>query len=106
MAFVRCAVLDELWDGEMAPCVIEQRRVLLIRLDGTVFAYEDKCAHLGVALSEGDLRDGVLTCAAHHYQYDARSGQGINPRTVRLRRFPVRLEDGQISVDTTEEETR
>ena len=103
MAPRRCATLDQMWDGDMAACLVEGRRVLLVKLDGEVCAYEDRCAHLGVALSEGDLRDGVLTCSAHHYQYDARTGTGINPKTVRLRRFRVTVEGGEVLVDTSEE---
>ena len=91
--------LDELWDGEMAPRTVGGRRVLLVRLGDEVRAYEDRCVHLGVALSEGQLDDRVITCPAHHYQYDAGTGRGINPRTACLTRYPVRLEAGAIWVD-------
>jgi toluene monooxygenase system ferredoxin subunit len=50
-------------------------------------------------LSEGALSGCVLTCRAHHYQYDARSGQGINPKSVRLARFPVEVSEGAVLVD-------
>jgi toluene monooxygenase system ferredoxin subunit len=87
---------DELWIGEMKGVVVGGRRVLVLRLEDGVFAYEDRCAHLGVPLSEGTLEDGVLTCRAHHYQYDARTGAGINPRDVRLASVPLRVDAGRI----------
>lgn len=89
----------ELWDGEMRGCTVRGAKVLLVKLDGAVHAYPDRCVHLGVALSEGTLEDGVITCSAHHYQYDARTGQGVNPRAVCLKRLPVRVEGGEIEVD-------
>ena len=99
MAFERVASLDDLWDGDMAPCTAGGRKVVLVRLGDTVCAYEDRCVHLGVALSEGQLDQRVITCSAHHYQYDALTGRGINPAAVCLTRFPVRIEGGAIWVD-------
>jgi len=99
MAFQRALALDDLWDGDMTGAVVAGQRVLLIRLDGEVHAYEDRCAHLGVALSGGQLVGDVVICRAHQYEYDARTGAGVNPRNVCLVRFPVRISDGQIYVD-------
>jgi toluene monooxygenase system ferredoxin subunit len=90
---------DELWIGEMRGLSLNGRRVLLIRTDEGYSAFEDRCAHLGVRLSEGELSGCTLTCRAHHYQYDARTGQGVNPRSVRLRRFPVEVSGGGVLVD-------
>ena len=101
MSYVRAASLDDLWIGEMRGCSVEGARVLLVRLDDGVRAFDDRCAHLGFPLSQGKLEGDVLTCAAHHYQYDVRTGEGVNPRTCRMRPYPARVEDGQIYVDTS-----
>ena len=99
MAFHPVMAEDELWDGEMRGQVLAGRKVLVLRIDGHFYAYEDRCAHLGVALSAGRLDGHVLTCSAHHYQYDARTGAGINPRRCALPRFDVKVEAGQVLVD-------
>jgi toluene monooxygenase system ferredoxin subunit len=97
---MRSVIADrELWEGEMRGLVIDGRKVLLLRVGGEVHAYHDRCAHLGVALSEGTLADHVLTCRAHHYTYDARTGAGINPATTQLRKLDVVVRDGAIFVD-------
>jgi toluene monooxygenase system ferredoxin subunit len=74
-------------------------RLVMVRLGDDVHAYADRCAHLGFALSEGLLEGKILTCAAHHWQYDASTGCGVNPPTARLVRYPVRIEQGQIYVE-------
>jgi toluene monooxygenase system ferredoxin subunit len=99
MTLCRALSEDDLWIGEMRGLSLNGRRVLLIRTDEGYSAFEDRCAHLGVRLSEGTLSGCVLTCRAHHYQYDARSGQGINPKSVRLARFPVEVSEGAVLVD-------
>ena len=87
MAFRPIIAAAELWDGDMIARRVDGQDVLLVRLNGVVYAYENRCAHQGVALSEGRLDGHVLTCRAHHWQYDVRVGSGINPATACLRRF-------------------
>ena len=99
MAFERVLAADELWTGEMRGLVVRGQRLLLLRTEDGVCAYEDRCAHLGVPLSQGKLEGGVITCSAHQYQYDAKTGCGVNPDRVRLRAFPVSVERGEIAVD-------
>jgi toluene monooxygenase system ferredoxin subunit len=99
MSFVRALSDDELWIGEMRAIRLEDRPILLLRTADGVKAYEDRCAHLGIPLSSGRLEGTVLTCKGHHYQYDAGSGRGINPKTVSLRAFDVNVEAGEILVD-------
>jgi toluene monooxygenase system ferredoxin subunit len=99
MAFETACTSDEIWTGEMLARRVAGRPVLLARVGGVVLAYEDRCPHLGVALSGGRLSGSTLTCAAHLWEYDLASGRGINPASACLRRFPVRIEDGRVFVD-------
>jgi toluene monooxygenase system ferredoxin subunit len=100
MASCRAASLDELWAGELLGVTVNGVRVLLVRFGDDVYAYEDRCVHEGVRLSEGSLEGGIVTCAAHGWRYDARTGEGVNPAGVALRRFPVEVDDeGAILVD-------
>lgn len=99
MAYQQITSLSELRDGDMRACVVDGHKVLLVRQGATVFAYEDRCAHLGVPMSAGRLKDGVLRCSAHLYEYDACTGQGVNPHNVCLKKYPVKLDAGAIWVD-------
>lgn len=104
MAYEYAENLDNLWVGEKKGLKIRGVRVLLVRLDDRVLAYENKCAHLSVALDDGDLTDGVLTCRAHGWQYDIHTGAGRNPTGVCLRSFPVRIQGSEIWIELKEEE--
>jgi toluene monooxygenase system ferredoxin subunit len=54
-------------------------------------------------LSQGSLQRNVLACVTHGWQFDVRTGQGINPRTACLNSFTVKVEDGNILVDIGKE---
>jgi toluene monooxygenase system ferredoxin subunit len=99
MALQTVASLDDLWAGEMRGIVVGRTRLLLVHLDEGVFAYEDRCAHQGVPLSGGKLDGATLTCPAHEWQYDVRTGRGVNPKSACMRRFPLEIRDGRVFVD-------
>ena len=101
MSFRRVADVASLWPGEMKGILVDSIKVLLFNLDGTVHAYEDSCPHRGVALSCGSLdrASGTLTCAMHLWQYDARTGRGVTPRGVALRRLPMKVEGDGIWIE-------
>jgi toluene monooxygenase system ferredoxin subunit len=99
MGFRKATTLDELWDGEMIALEIEGQVVLLVNVKGSIRAYADYCPHLRTRLSQGSLQRNVLTCATHGWEFDASTGQGINPKSACLQCFPVRVENGDILID-------
>jgi nitrite reductase/ring-hydroxylating ferredoxin subunit len=96
--------LDDIWAGEMCAVSLGAVNVLMCNLDGLLVAYEDSCPHLASRLSEGALSDGVLTCAAHEWEFDARTGLGVNPASACLHRYPVRVDGMSIFVRIGEDE--
>ena len=80
--------------------------VFLTTHGSEIHAYEDRCAHLGRPLHDGIVRGRTLICRAHGWEYDTVTGDGTNPCGVRLRRFPVRVEQGEIWVDVAAAPTR
>lgn len=99
MTFTRVAALSELFDGERRCFTLEGRRVFLIKLEGRVYAYENRCAHRELPIATGRLDGYVLTCPVHEWQYDIRNGRGVNPDAARLRSFALRIENDDVLVD-------
>lgn len=99
MSFVEVLSESELWIGEMRPVQVAGRRVLLLRTERGVHAYEDRCPHLGYPLSRGKLEGDTLTCSAHEFRFDADSGHGKNPKNLKLTGIEVACRHGKILVD-------
>jgi toluene monooxygenase system ferredoxin subunit len=102
MSFCKVGTLDDVWRGEKVAVEVSGRRLLLVNVNGAVCAFEDRCRHQGVRLSEGRLEGSVLTCAAHGWQYDVRTGHGVNPEGSRLTCYEVKIENDDILVDLPE----
>jgi len=93
-----CGV-DDLWEGEMEHFRAGDTSILLLKIHGRFHAYQARCPHQGAALVDGDLDGGILTCAAHRWQFDATNGQGVNPRCARLKRYPVHIVDRKVLIE-------
>ena len=93
----------ELWIGEMRAVVHRGVPLLLVRHEHGVSAYRDRCPHQGYPLSQGELKDGVLTCGLHGHKFDAASGDGVNPRRPCLVGLSCWVEAGQIFVELPEQ---
>jgi nitrite reductase/ring-hydroxylating ferredoxin subunit len=98
--------LDDLWEGEVRGVNLGGVDVVLCNVDGELFAYEDRCPHLANPLSHGVLNHNTLRCAAHEWEFDARTGQGVNPQAARLKPFPVRVDDDRIFIQIPPESAR
>jgi toluene monooxygenase system ferredoxin subunit len=94
--------LADLWEGDMAGVEVRGVKVLLVNVDGDVHAYQNVCPHQGSALDEGEFDGATITCFLHLWQFDARTGAGINPADSRLTRYPCQVnEAGMVCVDVT-----
>lgn len=103
MSFTVVERLDALWSGELVATKAQGRKIVLLREEDRVYAYLDKCAHLGLPVSDGSVEGGRLTCAMHGWCYDMRTGAGVNPKTARLIALPVKIVDGQVLVGMPED---
>src|SRR3982074_262567 len=90
--------LEDVWEGEMRAVSLGSVDVLLCSIDGQVHAYQDRCPHLANPLSEGELRDNILTISAPEGVFDARTVNGVTPEDACRRRFPVRVDGDRILV--------
>ena len=105
--YVRVASLADLPPGSSLDVDAGEEAVLLVNVAGEIHAMSAWCTHLGTALALGRLADHVLTCSAHLWSFDVRTGEPIWPPIARiapgyrLRRYPVRVDGEAIFVSPT-----
>ena len=89
---------DVMRDGRVTTSS-EGTDVLVAFIDGQVVAYEDACGHRGNSLAEGVVRDCIVTCPAHLWRYDLRTGERHDSPGSRLMRFSLEIIGDEIVVD-------
>lgn len=92
---------DDVVSGEIRECLLaDGTKAIAVRdSDGEVKVFQGICPHQRRALAEGDLHDDVLTCSAHMWAFDVRTGEGVHGTESGLACYPSRIEDGQVQVD-------
>jgi 3-phenylpropionate/trans-cinnamate dioxygenase ferredoxin component len=50
-------------------------QLVVVRSNGKVFAFHDQCPHAFWPLSEGTLRNTILECAGHGWEFDLETGR-------------------------------
>ncbi|HEV2147199.1 MAG TPA: non-heme iron oxygenase ferredoxin subunit [Longimicrobiaceae bacterium] len=104
MAFVRVAALKEVPEGEVVGVEAEGVRVCLANVEGTVYAFADRCSHREFPLSNGELDtdDCTIACEWHGAQFDIRTGEAKSlPATRPIPVYPCRVEDDAVYVDVS-----
>lgn len=93
------ATLDDLWEGEMRDVQVGDDLILLAHLNGgEIRAYQGHCPHQKTALADGKLDGHILTCAAHLWQFNLLTGEGVNPKGCQLGRYQAKIQDATIFV--------
>ena len=67
--------------------------------DGTAYALDDRCPHMGFPLHRGSVETGLVTCHWHNARFDLSSGGTLDPWADDVRAYPVDIdEDGRVIV--------
>jgi len=74
--------------------------VVLVNLDGRLYAIEDVCTHDGGPLGEGKLDGCELICPRHGARFDVRTGAATRmPAIEPAPTYEVRVEDDVVLIE-------
>lgn len=77
MKRIAVASSTDIRQSEIFAIRIEDIPLLLTRVDGRVYAVENKCAHLGWSMARGRMTGATLRCPWHGAKYDVCSGDSL-----------------------------
>jgi len=79
---------------------VRQRKILLLRVDDDVYAFQNACPHKGGPLDEGCLHVGrrEIICPWHRFRFSLATGASVTNPNLVAPTFPVEIRDGAIYV--------
>ena len=98
-----CAAAD-IAEGESRPFSVNGTHLALFRYRGRFHAVDNRCPHMGYPMSKGSIRDGVLICHWHHWEFDLNTGGCFLTSGDDLKTFPVEERDGCLYVGLAADE--
>jgi nitrite reductase/ring-hydroxylating ferredoxin subunit/Fe-S cluster biogenesis protein NfuA len=92
------AKLADVPEGGIKALLLDGEKILLSRRGSIVTCFQNACAHLGLALDDGEVEDGIVTCPYHGFRYDLSSGECLTAPAVQLQPHAVRVVGSRIEV--------
>ncbi len=90
--------LSDIPEGGVRATELGGERVILSRQGAIVTCFQNACAHLGLALDDGEVENGIITCSHHGFQYDLASGECLTAPEVQLQLHAVRVMGRRVEV--------
>ena len=97
--FVKVAAASEVEDGKPKAVRVEGHSIALFNHEGSIYATDNQCPHMGYPLVRGHVKRGVLACDWHGWSYDMEGGGCFTGGCDDLATFPVEVRNGDIYVD-------
>ena len=76
---VPVAKVGELAAGEMKLVEAGARAIVLLNVEGELYALDNECTHAGCDLADGDLEGNILECPCHGSKFNVATGAVENP---------------------------
>ncbi|MDE8650250.1 Rieske (2Fe-2S) protein [Novosphingobium album (ex Liu et al. 2023)] len=115
MDYVKVAAVADVAAGRIVPVEAGGLKLLLTQVDGTFYAAQRKCPHLGFNLCRGAIEGRAIVCPLHKARFDLATGAierdprllfiGMKARTD-LATYPVRVEGGEVFVGLPDQDGR
>jgi nitrite reductase/ring-hydroxylating ferredoxin subunit len=100
MASIRVAGTGDLQPGEGKIVDAGGRELALFNVGGAYHALDNTCCHRGGPLGDGELRDGVVACPWHGWEFEVATGACRAPDpSARVQGYPVRVDGGDVLVE-------
>jgi nitrite reductase/ring-hydroxylating ferredoxin subunit len=103
--YLKLCEISDVPAGGMRQFYLREKEFLVVELGGQFYCLDGRCTHAGAPLSEGTLKDNILTCPWHYSRFNITTGAVIRgPAEDPLTLYRIKLENGQIFIDLPPDE--
>src|SRR5881628_2918512 len=98
--FVKVAKMAEIAPGQARMVEVNDKEIALFNVDGSFYAIDNACTHVGGPLSEGELDGPRVTCGWHGSIFNVTTGEVLGPPAARgVTRYNTRVEVDDVEVE-------
>ena len=98
--FVKVARAEEIAPGQGKLAGVKGKEIALFNIDGSFYAIDNSCTHVGGLLSEGELDGHQVTCPWHGSVFDVTTGEVLGPPAGKgVTSYNTRVEGGDVEVE-------
>jgi 3-phenylpropionate/trans-cinnamate dioxygenase ferredoxin subunit len=91
--------LTELDMAQRLEADVDGFRVRVAHVNGTLYAFEDRCTHDDSPFDDAPIEDSEIICPRHGARFCLRTGEALSPPAYEpLRIFEAREREGRVEV--------
>ncbi len=99
MSWHRILLDSPLAPGKKVPTRIEDREILICRIEDDYFALASRCTHSAWPLAEEVIEGTEIVCSLHGARFDIRDGCPTGgPARKPLATYPIEIREGELYV--------
>ena len=99
--FVSISRAEDLGEGDISAFDVRGTQIAVANVDGTFYAFDDTCTHMGCSLAGGDLEETTVICPCHGSEFDVTSGAVLQgPAREPVETYETRVEGGSLEVSS------
>jgi len=107
MSLIEVGKTNQVPPGVMKLFQVEGKKILVVNVEGKIYAINGVCTHLGGDLSKGKLEGKIITCPRHGSRFDVTTGESVSgPKMAFLKLktknetiYEVKIEGESIKID-------
>ena len=97
--YVKACELSDAPPGSMYAVNLGEKKLMIVNVDGELYATDRVCTHETADLSTGFLIGSVVTCPLHLSRFDVITGQVQNPpATMPLKTYELKVQGTSVYV--------
>jgi NAD(P)H-dependent nitrite reductase small subunit len=97
--WTKVAAISDVPEGGAFVSEAAGKAIALFKVEGQVYALENRCPHRGGPLGEGFLEGKLVTCPWHAWQFDVTNGVCDNIPDMSQTSYPVKIEGDDVLID-------
>jgi nitrite reductase/ring-hydroxylating ferredoxin subunit len=99
--YVKVCQVSDVPADSMYPVDVGEKRLMIVHVDGKLYAVDRICTHEDADLSTGFLTGSAVTCPLHLSRFDVTTGEVQNPpATVSLKTYSLKVEGTSVYIET------
>jgi nitrite reductase (NADH) small subunit len=90
---------EDIPEGGSAVVTVNQKDIAIFNVNGTFFALDDVCPHMGASLSGGYVEDGCVTCPWHYWRFRLADGTWADSPRIKTGSYPVHVVGDEVQLE-------
>jgi nitrite reductase/ring-hydroxylating ferredoxin subunit/Fe-S cluster biogenesis protein NfuA len=96
--WVKAATLDQIIENRILAVRVNNHDVILCKQGDNISCYRNSCSHLGFPLDKGKVEKGIITCSAHEFQYELKTGECLTVPDISLQSYEVKVKHDNVYI--------